>query len=91
MVVRNGAVSIVQRALFDVGYAKLTANFTRQKIGDFGVSGNRCDAAWVCEVRILAVFGAFVGESAAESFEVPNQLPALHLDLKLFDQDFVLR
>ena len=54
------------------------------------MSGNRRDATWVGEVYVLAVFGAFVGESAPEAFEVPNKLPSLHSDLDLFDQDFIL-
>ena len=54
------------------------------------MSGNSRDATRVGEVYIFAVFGAFVGENASESFQVPNQLPPLHSDLELFDQDFVL-
>jgi hypothetical protein len=49
------------------------------------MSGNRRDAAWVGEVYILTVFGAFVGESASESFQMPKKVPSLHSNLELFD------
>ena len=49
------------------------------------MSGNCRNAAWVCEADVLTVFGTFVGESASKSFEMSNQLPSLHSDLKLFD------
>jgi hypothetical protein len=49
------------------------------------MSGNCRDATWVGEVYVLAVFGAFVSESSPESFQVPDKLPSLHSDLKLFD------
>ena len=53
--------------------------------------GNRRDPAWVGKIYILAVFGTFVGERAPKSFQVPNQLPSLHLNLDLLDYYFILR
>ena len=55
------------------------------------MSGNRRDPAWVDKIYLLAVFGAFVGERASESFQVPNQLPSLHLNLDLLNQYFIFR
>ena len=54
------------------------------------MSRDRRDAAWVGKVDVFAVFGAFVGESAPESFQVPNELPSFHLNVNLFDQNFIL-
>lgn len=53
--------------------------------------GNRRDPAWVDKIYILAVFGALVGERASESFQVPNQLLSLHLNLDLLNQYFIFR
>lgn len=52
--------------------------------------GNSGDAAWVGEVYVFTMLGAFIGELASESFQVPNQLAAFHSDLELFNQDFSL-
>jgi len=49
------------------------------------MSGNCRDSTWVGEVYVLTMFCTFVGESAPETFQVPNKLPSLHSDLELFD------
>jgi hypothetical protein len=55
------------------------------------MSGYGGDAAWVGKVYIFAAFGAFGGEGASESFQVPNEFPSLQSDLDLFNQDFLVR
>jgi hypothetical protein len=48
-------------------------------------------SAGIGEIYIFAVLGAFVSKNTAKSLQVPDQLPPLHLHLKLLDDDFALR
>ena len=68
---------------------QLAANLACEEIGDLSMSWNRCNAAWIGEIDVLAMFCPFVGENTSEPFQVSDELPSFHLHLELFDHDFV--
>ncbi len=53
------------------------------------MSWNRRYAAWIGEIKLLAMLCPFVGENASEPLQVSNELAPLHLYLELFDHYFV--
>ena len=77
--------------LFWIGNPELSADLSRQQIGDLRVAGHGGDPARVGEIYILAVFRSFIDERAAKPLRVPNQFPALYLHLELLDHDLSLR
>ena len=68
---------------------ELAANLAREKIGNLSMSWNRCNAAWIGETDVFAMFCPFVGENTSEPLQVSNELSPLHLHLKLFDHYLV--
>jgi hypothetical protein len=59
---------IQREILLCVGYPEMAANLSSEEIGDFSMSGDRGDPAWIGEIYVFAVFGSFIGESASEPF-----------------------
>jgi len=45
---------------------QLAANLACEEIGDLSMSWNRCNAAWIGEIDVLAMFCPFVGENTSE-------------------------
>ena len=85
---RHGYEKIV---LFWIWDTKLAANLTREKIGNLSMSWNRCNAAGIGEIDVLAMFCSFLSENTSKPLQVLNKLSPLHLHLKLFDHYLVFR
>jgi hypothetical protein len=69
--------------------AELTANLSRKKIGDFGMSWDCRHPTRIGKTDVFAVFGSFISENAPEPLQVSNELAPLHSHLEFFDHYLV--
>jgi hypothetical protein len=55
------------------------------------MSWNCGNTAWIGEINVLGMFCSFLSERTSEAFQMPDELSSFHLDLELFDHNFVSR